>query len=219
MKALHSAVAQGDIETTRKLLERGNDPNELDSFDRPILFTAIQQYDPTMVHLLLQYGADPNKKAKGIPPLHFLARSSGSTGLPNENLITIAYLLIEYGANPERKNIDGLKAINRAKTDFVRDFLSLYNCKRKTRKNRKSSSPKKKPVSSKVIPELTNFPKGSPNFEDLPFFYRVNNDPNPLMIEHNPSTNKVLTIRTKPKTQRKRTPIPHIKKEGSSRKN
>ena len=78
---LIDAVDQGDIETLRRLLQEGADPNETDAYgtDRP-LWPAVALENFEMAKLLLSAGADPN--------------------IPSRDGISVAFLAVQIG-NPE----------------------------------------------------------------------------------------------------------------------
>lgn len=141
---LFNAVADGDISTATALLEQGADPNEIDPYYKPLLYTAIMTRDPGMVHLLLDFGADPNASFKDITPLLYTANLIKTFDGRYENTIAIAYLLIKNGADFNAKNTQGRRAVNRAPNGVLKDFL-LFMDEAKSVKN-PVPNPMPKPV-------------------------------------------------------------------------
>jgi hypothetical protein len=134
---LFNAVADGDISTATVLLEQGADPNEIDPWYKPLLYTAIMTHDPGMVHLLLDFGADPNAQYKDTTPLLYTANLIKTFDGRYENTIAIAYLLIKNGADFNARNTQGRRAVNRAPNGVLKDFLLFVE------------EAKKKPVAAK----------------------------------------------------------------------
>ncbi len=67
---LQSALAAGEIELARKIIEAGADPNATANADHRALFYATQRNDAEMARMLLDHGADPNfPNASGRTPL------------------------------------------------------------------------------------------------------------------------------------------------------
>lgn len=120
---LFNAVARGNYQEVSKMLQEGEDPNQLDPFNKPLIYTAIMTSDPGLVHLLLQYGADPNAQSKGMTPLLAVASQINSFDGRYENLISIAFLLIDYGADIDHRNSEGRRAVNRAREGILQHFL------------------------------------------------------------------------------------------------
>lgn len=103
---LYKAIIKGDVETVKTLLEQGEDSNQRDEYQIPLLNHAVnfQQYD--MVKLLIHLGTDVNQADKiGWTPL-IVASTYGYE--------QIAKLLIKSGAKIALIADDGVTAISQA---------------------------------------------------------------------------------------------------------
>lgn len=86
------------------------------------LALAIKNHDEAMIRLLLEAGADPNRKANGIPPLHFAMLdntffpASETPGYYQiiEKSHAIINLLIKQGADIHAKSDDGRTFLSKA---------------------------------------------------------------------------------------------------------
>jgi ankyrin repeat protein len=77
LSPLHTAVAAGEIEIARLLLEHGAAVNEAQAEGLTPLHVAAQNGDLAMVELLLAYGADPlARDSEGQTPIE-LAKAAG----------------------------------------------------------------------------------------------------------------------------------------------
>ena len=147
--ALFSAVEKNDIESVRKLLEDGANPNATDEFGDAILMQAALYSTADCMKLLLDKGADVNFKNKqGHSALLFCAHEpekikllvargadvnisgkSGNTALLVAAVGTNNYeavkLLIDNGANPLAKNLIKESALVRATTLAGNDVIDL----------------------------------------------------------------------------------------------
>jgi len=65
LSALHFAAREGDIESTRALLDGGADVNQLTEYGWTALLTAVNNRNYRLAQLLLERGADPNIANKG----------------------------------------------------------------------------------------------------------------------------------------------------------
>ncbi|XP_028568881.2 cyclin-dependent kinase 4 inhibitor B isoform X3 [Podarcis muralis] len=72
---LANAAARGDLETLRRLLDGGADPNAVNRFGRAPI-QVMMMGNPGVAQLLLQRGADPNRPdpSTGTFPVHDAAR-------------------------------------------------------------------------------------------------------------------------------------------------
>lgn len=117
---LLKTIKLNSVESTRKLLEKGADPNTKDRFGESALYLAITcRDDYNMVDLLLDYGADPNLYGNQTTPLmSALFRKRRET----------AKLLLEAGADPN-KSINNHNAylthLNYAADKFPAAVLNL----------------------------------------------------------------------------------------------
>ena len=115
--ALHSAIAKGDSEMVRILVEGGVDVNESDVFGEPPLHAAIDKGDYGMTSLLLQAGADVDaKNAFGDPALHRAILKGDSE---------MVRTLVEAGANINITNAFGDSALDRAVQEDNKEILQI----------------------------------------------------------------------------------------------
>lgn len=98
---LHAAAGRGDVETVRRLLEDGADPNERSTATDQMtpLHTAVGRGQVETARILLDNGADPNGELKfsslvEVAPLHLAAE---------HNHAEVAELLLKRGAKPNPK--------------------------------------------------------------------------------------------------------------------
>lgn len=83
-------AGEGDLESVKKLLANGADPNLSTGDGEPPLLCAVRTSRDQVVKILLEAGANPNYKSKeGVTPLQ-IAKGQGAN-------VTIQHLL-EYGA-------------------------------------------------------------------------------------------------------------------------
>jgi ankyrin repeat protein len=87
------AARTGDLETMRRLLDEGVDPNERDALNGwTPLYHAIHKGQIEAVQLLLDRGVNPNQGARRNTPVRF-AKQNGEPA--------IADLLVAYGARAD----------------------------------------------------------------------------------------------------------------------
>jgi ankyrin repeat protein len=89
----HDAARGGDVETLRRLLDAGADPNEEDWTGAPPLDQAVHGGSAEAVRVLLEAGADPNGGASLTSPL---------VGAAGKNRVDLVMILLDAGANPHR---------------------------------------------------------------------------------------------------------------------
>ncbi|MCZ0944152.1 MAG: ankyrin repeat domain-containing protein [Gammaproteobacteria bacterium] len=114
--ALGSAVSFGLLEATTMLLDRGADPDT----GTPLLSAATRP-SVELTNLLLARGANPNARnttfmyfhMAGDTPLHFVADSSGDTGVIDA--------LLSGGADPNARNSQGRTALFSAVAPSIGD--------------------------------------------------------------------------------------------------
>ncbi len=148
-------MARGNYQEVSKILQEGEDPNQLDPFNKPLIYTAIMTSDPGLVHLLLQYGADPNAPGKNTTPLLSVASMINSFDGRYENLISIAFLLIDYGADIDYRNSEGRRAVNRAREGILQDFLKYID------RARDSMNPRSAPLPHATPNPIVRFSQNS----------------------------------------------------------
>jgi len=97
--SLVSAAALGDVDTVKKLLRKGADPNQPEKRDTTPLLAAVVANHQDVVEALLGEGADIEKAtANGVTPLF------AAVLLNHEDL---AMFLLDRGASPHAKNSAG----------------------------------------------------------------------------------------------------------------
>lgn len=96
--ALVEAVKLGDVETARRLLKAGVNPNGRDYWQDSALLRAVEADHFELVTLLLEQGAEINVNGRGFTPLGLAVKN---------NNLPMVRLLLRAGADPDRKNDDG----------------------------------------------------------------------------------------------------------------
>ena len=116
-RALHTAIAGGDSEMVRILVEGGADVDATNVFGDPALHAAIDGENREMVRILVAAGADVDaKNSFGNPALH-LAISEGDSELVR--------ILMEAGADVNVTNAFGDSALSRAVHEGNSDILEI----------------------------------------------------------------------------------------------
>ena len=116
-QALHAAIAEGDSEMVRILVDGGADVDSADIFGEPALHAAIDGRNREMVRILVEAGADVDAKNNfGDPALH-MAISEGDS----ESVRT----LVEAGANVRATNAFGDSALSRAVQEGNSEILEI----------------------------------------------------------------------------------------------
>jgi len=103
---LHNAVADGDIDRVRALIDKGADVNARDGTGQTALMIAASRNQVEILKVLLQKGADVNEKATGATP----AWMNGWTALmcaANHGNCDAVRVLLDGGANPRVTADDG----------------------------------------------------------------------------------------------------------------
>ncbi len=73
MKAVFSAVENGDEAALLDLLKSGADPNQVDEFGDSLLVAALRNQTHWVIDLLLSHGADPDFSIEDEPSARQLA--------------------------------------------------------------------------------------------------------------------------------------------------
>ena len=108
---LVKAVDNNNIESARRCLKNGANPNQWDRTinDWSMVHLAVYNKSPEMIELLFKYGADINANRDGIPPL--------SKAVYDKNMpcfkkllelganIKLAKIAIEYSGTSEMKQL------------------------------------------------------------------------------------------------------------------
>ncbi|MEM7184937.1 MAG: ankyrin repeat domain-containing protein [Spirochaetota bacterium] len=101
--AIHDAVAKGDLQKVRRLLQNGADSNSKNELGETPLHVAIQSEKIAIIRYLLAKGADIEARTyKGHTPLHYASST---------NNVKIAKILLAKGANLEAKDLKGDNAL------------------------------------------------------------------------------------------------------------
>jgi ankyrin repeat protein len=129
------AIANGNLEEVRKLLEAGASPDGVDPERWTPLMIAAEHENFEAINILLSFGADINKSDNyGQTPLYIAVdisidgtiQSGGKQG--DEPTETILYLL-EHGADLDAKNHNGKTPLDLAQSyqsQKIIKFLSEY---------------------------------------------------------------------------------------------
>ena len=103
--SLHQAVFDNDIETARKLLERGVETNPRNAHGETPLFHATQYRQAEMVALLLRYSAEPlARDNNGGTPLNRLMQYSPEEPQKNAPVIQAFLAALGFGAHNTCEN-------------------------------------------------------------------------------------------------------------------
>jgi ankyrin repeat protein len=110
LSPLHFAAREGDLESTRVLLDGGADINQLTEYGWTPLLTAINNRNYRLAQLLLERGADPNIANKGgWTPLYIATDNRNIEGgdypvpQPDIDHLEVIVSLLEKGANPNAR--------------------------------------------------------------------------------------------------------------------
>ncbi len=151
IEQMQAAIKEGDLATTRSLLDQGFDPNvKTKDFSGP-LFSAIKQKQPDIVSLLISRGADVNAVEKPqsndsalhlaagqgteqivrmllengalIDPLNSQEQTPLFTAIAARAPVNVANTLIEYGTNVNRANKVDLTPLEFAAKSGSGDFF------------------------------------------------------------------------------------------------
>lgn len=115
-RPVHVAVARGDTESVKRLMQTGYAVYLGDAGGRTPLHLAAQRHDPDMIRLLLRHGAQANAvTGKGETALHLavpLGAEPAASGA--ERFRATVSALVEAGANVEAKTEEGKTAASLA---------------------------------------------------------------------------------------------------------
>ncbi|KAG9402958.1 hypothetical protein AC1031_006496 [Aphanomyces cochlioides] len=104
---LRDAARNCDVDSARRALSRGTDPNSKGQDKGTALHICGQQALPEMARLLLEAGADPNMRdSLGFSPLHWAVQLRREEPCVDKRLEMIRVLL-EYGSNPTLEDYRG----------------------------------------------------------------------------------------------------------------
>ncbi|KAF0682617.1 Aste57867_25254 [Aphanomyces stellatus] len=104
---LRDAARNCDVDSARRALSRGTDPNSKGQDKGTALHICGQQALPEMARILLEAGADPNvRDSLGFSPLHWAVQLRREEPCVDKRLEMIRVLL-EYGGNPRLEDFRG----------------------------------------------------------------------------------------------------------------
>lgn len=107
-----------DVDTVKRLLDRGADVNGVDDTGQPVLHAAVAAHALPVVKLLLDRRANVKAAAKhGVTALHVAARSNGGKIVRDTKL---AAMLLDKGADPLARDREGVTPVHLAARDQVR---------------------------------------------------------------------------------------------------
>ncbi|EQC29622.1 hypothetical protein SDRG_12627 [Saprolegnia diclina VS20] len=128
---LRDAVRNCDVDSAKKALSRGTDPNSKGHDKGSALHICAQQALSEMARVLLEAGADVNlPDAFGFTPLHWAVQLRREETCIEKRL-EVVRVLLEYGANVNVVNFNGVSpAMIAARPENVRahDVIQLYGC-------------------------------------------------------------------------------------------
>jgi len=104
------AAEQGNVNSIKKLIKAGADPDLADLQGRTPLHRGIRALDVEVVKALLEAGADPEGKGSPMPPL--TALSTDSTR--NQNWLSTIRTLVDAGANVDAVDGGGRTALTKS---------------------------------------------------------------------------------------------------------
>ena len=115
--ALHEAIAGGDSEMVRILVEGGAGVDAKNRFGDPALHAAIAGDDPAMVRILVEAGANVDaKNGFGDPALHRAILKGNSE---------MVRVLVKAGANVNITNTFGDSALSRAVHEGNKEIVQI----------------------------------------------------------------------------------------------
>ena len=116
-RALHAAIAGGDSETVRILVEGGAEVNAVDNFGEPALHAAIDGENREIVRILVTAGADVDaKNSFGETALHSAILKGDSESVR---------ILVEAGADVDITDAFGDSALSRAVHEGNKEILQI----------------------------------------------------------------------------------------------
>ena|SRR5258706_10713776 len=123
--SLHSVVAKGDLENTRKLIEQGADLEAKDpGTGASVLHYAVMRGNPEILQFLLGRGVDINSRTRnGTTPLHTAVLY---------NRYEVAEMLLNKGAEVDAKSASGatpLAIATAARNRTIADLLRARGAK------------------------------------------------------------------------------------------
>ncbi|MES2625443.1 MAG: ankyrin repeat domain-containing protein [Pseudomonadota bacterium] len=126
LTALHFAVREGDLESTKVLVEAGADVNQKSEFGWTPLLTATQNRFYELGKYLLEHGADPNiANEGGWNPLYIATDNRNIEGgdyptrKPDMDHLAYIKLLLDAGANPNLR----MASSTETRTIFTHQWL------------------------------------------------------------------------------------------------
>ncbi|KAG8525573.1 uncharacterized protein KY384_009217 [Bacidia gigantensis] len=103
--ALNVAVYTGNTYATKRLLEKGSDPESLSHLYGTPLQTACQKRDTGLARILVDYGVDVERQIEGLNSLHRASKSGA---------LDIIEFLLSSGASTSTKDYQGMSALHHA---------------------------------------------------------------------------------------------------------
>lgn len=155
---LFYAIAQGDNEAARRLIDTGFNVNTKNKDNLTALHVAVEHGNLEIVRLLLEKGANVNIKNKekltpiwmidtedektAIEIFRLLISKGADVNVPNEDKETLlmlacendsieaAKILLAAGANPNLKDEDGETAMDKTDSDEIKRLLISYGARK-----------------------------------------------------------------------------------------
>ncbi|RHY28130.1 hypothetical protein DYB32_006233 [Aphanomyces invadans] len=124
------AARNCDVDSARRALSRGTDPNSKGQDKATALHICGQQALPEMARLLLEAGADANvRDSLGFSPLHWAVQLRREEPCVEKRL-EIIRVLLEYGANPRLEDFRGntpLSIASRAENARAGHVIAMFD--------------------------------------------------------------------------------------------